>query len=46
MGKVISAAWVKNTYGQWRLLIEAAEAWEYGKTMLFKQANFSRGIDY
>ncbi|MBA3535018.1 MAG: DUF4111 domain-containing protein [Tatlockia sp.] len=34
--KIISAEWVKKTYVQWNSLIEAAENWEYGKTMLFK----------
>lgn len=35
--KVVSATWVKNNYTQWKLLIESAETWEYGKTMLFKK---------
>ncbi|CAM2952636.1 nucleotidyltransferase PLUS glutamate rich protein GrpB PLUS ribosomal protein alanine acetyltransferase [Legionella steigerwaltii] len=34
--KTVSAVWIKRTYIQWKELIEAAEAWEYGKTMSYK----------
>jgi predicted nucleotidyltransferase len=31
--KRVSAEWVKNTYPQWKDLIETAEQWNYGKKM-------------
>ncbi|TAL59564.1 MAG: DUF4111 domain-containing protein, partial [Legionella sp.] len=34
--KIVSAEWVKQTHDQWTMLIEAAENWEYGKTMSYK----------
>jgi predicted nucleotidyltransferase len=35
--KTVSAQWVKGHYPRWQELIEAAENWEYGKAMAFKE---------
>lgn len=39
--KTISAAWVKKNFKKWVELIKAAESWQYGDKMDFKQETIS-----